>query len=62
MDDGQQLAGRDTAPGGWQAVAVVTVAAALMAVVVVGTGSVRGVWTVVSAVAAVLGLGLRGRC
>ncbi|SDY35669.1 hypothetical protein SAMN05660209_02675 [Geodermatophilus africanus] len=56
--------GRDVPPSRWPAVVVVAVVAALMAVVVVETGSVSGVWTVVAAVAvvlALLGLGLWSR-
>jgi hypothetical protein len=56
--------GREASPGGWQSVAVVAVVAALMAVVVVETGSVSQVWTIVAAMAvvlALLGLGLWGR-
>ncbi len=57
-------AGGDCSFDGWQAVAVVGVAAALMAVVVIRTGSVSPGWTVVPPVAVVLvllGLGLWGR-
>ncbi len=60
----REKVGRDTSPSGEESVALVGVVAALMAVIVVETGSVSQVWMVVAAVAtvfALLEIGLWGR-